>query len=206
MAQADEARRRLNGEARCSRRRSRRMACFRGNRVCAPHRHLHHAGGRLTGQRQRLLEQQRSTSLDSTHGQRTLNVRGNGKGDGVDRADQSVDVGEGLRTVLSGKRRALRRIPTPDTYQFCPGMSRDSRGVHGRGPEAGADQAKAQHSREPTPESVRSPTPFRAGSREDGTGRIGHPATSQLRTKQRASRYQLLDLVTALSSLPAAVR
>jgi hypothetical protein len=115
--------------------------------------------GRLTGQRQRLLEQQRSTGLGGTHRQRTLNVRGNGKGDCVDGADQFVDVGEGLGSILHGQRRALRRIPAPDTDEFRPGMSRESRGMHGRRPETGADQAKTQHSREPTPESLHSPTP-----------------------------------------------
>ena len=77
------------------------------------------------------------------HGQLTLDVRGDTKAT-ASTAPISPSTSEGLRSVLRGGRRAPRPIPAPYTDQLCSGMSCDSRGMHGRGPETGADQANAQ--------------------------------------------------------------
>jgi hypothetical protein len=55
--------------------------------------------GRLDAQRQGLLEQQRPACLAGARGQLGLDVRRNGERECLDGADQSVDVGERLRTV-----------------------------------------------------------------------------------------------------------
>ena len=99
--------------------------------------------GRLDGERERLLEQERSPGLGGAQRDPRLHVRRHREGDGVHRRDQLVDVGVGAGAVLRRERLGLRRVAAPDADELRLRMRADAGRVHGVRPEAGADQAEA---------------------------------------------------------------